>query len=212
MAKKRVLIVFYSFTQQTRLLVKNFMAGLEDEGVTVALERLQPVEPYDFPFKNNMSLGWAMLQTFAQKRMELHPVNPDYLSQWDCIVIAGPTWSYNPSGPILAFLDTYGSKLCKGQLVLPFISCRSYWRIHHWIIKHKLKKVGAHVQAPIVFTHPIKEPWRIIGLMLQLRGKMMRKENSWFRKHYPSYGHSKEQVKEALGTGRAFARELKGTM
>ena len=208
MKKKRVLIVFYSFTQQTRLLVKQFMAGLEDEGVTVALQRLEPVKPYDFPFTSNMNLAWAMFQTFIRKRMAIHPLNPDNMSQWDCIVIAGPTWSYNPSGPVLTFLDTHGSTLCKGQRILPFISCRSYWRIHYWTIKYELRKTGADVHTPVVFQHPIKEPWRIIGLILQLRGKMMRKENSWFRKQYPRYGHSKEQVKEAFERGRLFAEKL----
>lgn len=178
----------------------------------MALQRLEPITPYEFPFKSNMTLGWAMIQTFVKKRMEIQPINPDYISKWDCIVIAGPTWSYNPSGPILTFLDKHGSTLCKGQRVLPFISCRSYWRIHHWTIKYKLRKAGAKIQSPIVFPHPIKEPWRIIGLILQLRGKMMRRESSWFRKHYPGYGHSKEQVREALEAGRIFARELKGRL
>jgi hypothetical protein len=208
LGKKRVLIVFYSFTQQTRLLVKKFREGLEGEGVTVALHRLEPVNPYEFPFKKNITLATAMINTFFKRRMAIYPVNPECFREWDCIVLAGPTWSYHPSGPVLSFLDTYGESLCSGQKVIPLISCRSYWRIHFWSIRSCLKRFGAHVDKPIVFTHPIKEPWRLIGLVLQLRGKMMRRENSWFRKHYPGYGHNKAQGIEAMEKGRAMGRKL----
>ena len=208
MQKKRVLIVYYSFTQQTRILLKKFVEGLEAEGVEVALERLNPVEPYDFPFKTNFRLAIAMVSTFFRKRMHIHPVSEMCFQDWDCVVLAGPTWSYYPSGPMLDFLDRYGRSVCTGRMVIPFISCRSYWRIHYWTIKHHLQRDGAKPARPIVFVHPIKEPWRFIGLVLQLRGKMVRKEKSWFRKHYPGYGHSKDQGDEAKTAGRQVALEL----
>ncbi|MCP4343229.1 MAG: hypothetical protein GY799_31235 [Desulfobulbaceae bacterium] len=71
-----------------------------------------------------------------------------------------------------------------------------------------MKRINARPAAPIVFPHPIKEPWRFIGLVLQLRGKMVRKENSWFRKHYPGYGHSKEQGEMAKLEGQRIAERL----
>jgi hypothetical protein len=206
--RKRVLIVFYSFTQQTRILLKKFVQGLEDEGVTVALERLEPVDPYAFPFRTNFSLARAMVTTFFRRRMKIQPVSARCFEEWDCIVLAGPTWSYHPSGPMLDFLDRYGRQVCAGKMVIPFISCRSYWRLHYWTVKHRLKKYSAQPAGPIVFDHPIREPWRFIGLFLQLRGKMVRKEKSWFRKHYPAYGHNKKQGDAAVEEGRQVARRL----
>jgi hypothetical protein len=47
-----------------------------------------------------------------------------------------------------------------------------------------------------------------MGLILQLRGKMVRKENSWFRKHYPGYGHNREQGVLALDLGRKLAKRI----
>jgi hypothetical protein len=206
--QKRVLIVFYSFTQQTRILLKKFAEGLEDEGIQVTFERLEPVDPYPFPFKTNFRLATAMVKTFFRQRNTVHPVSSTCFEDWDCIVLAGPTWSYHPSGPILDFLDRYGHRVCKGKKVVPFISCRSYWRIHYWSVKRRLKRINARPAAPIVFLHPIREPWRFIGLVLQLRGKMIRKENSWFRKHYPGYGHSKEQGEMAKLEGQRIAERL----
>jgi hypothetical protein len=206
--RKRVLIVFYSFTQQTRVLLKRFVDGLEGEGIEVALEKLEPVDPYAFPFRTNFSLAAAMIMTFFRQRSAIHPVSALCFEDWDCIVLAGPTWSYHPSGPMLDFLDRYGHQVCGGKTVIPFISCRSYWRLHYWTIKHCLKKFSAMPAKPIVFNHPIREPWRFIGLVLQLRGKMVRREKSLFRKHYPAYGHSKEQGEAAKEEGKRVARQL----
>lgn len=208
MKEKHVLIVYYSFTQQTRLLLKKFSEGLRELGIEVVFERLEPVEPYSFPFKTNFSLATAMVRTFFRQRMKVHPISSRCFETWDCIVLAGPTWSYHPSGPILDFLDRYGREVCAGKTVIPFISCRSYWRIHFWTLRSRLRQYQAKPGRPIIFLHPIREPWRFIGLVLQLRGKMVRKENSWFRKHYPGYGHSKSQVDEAKNEGRRLAERL----
>lgn len=205
-----MLIVFYSFTQQTRLLIKQFVEGLGEQGIEVTLERLVPVAPYAFPFKTNFRLAKAMVESFFRCRMTIQPVNDLCFDHWDCIILAGPTWSYHPSGPMLDFLDRYGKQVCHGKTVIPFISCRSYWRLHYWTVKHRLQRQGAMPTPPIVFMHPIKEPWRFIGLVLQLRGKMVRKENSWFRKQYPAYGHSKIQGDEARDAGRQVALDLLG--
>lgn len=208
MTIKRVLIVYYSFTQQTRMQLDKFIAGLESAGVEVVLERLEPVNPYAFPFRTNVGLGAAMIQTCFQKRMPINPPTERCFGSWDCIVLAGPTWSYNPSGPVLDFLDRYGSGVCGGKLVIPFISCRAYWRAHYWTIKRRLGRCGSMVGEPIVYTHPVNEPWRSLGLLLKLRGKMAHGRYAWFRKYYPRYGHSEEQGLEALEHGRNLAEKL----
>jgi len=142
--------------------------------------------------------------------MKIHPINSICFQEWDCVVLAGPTWSYHPSGPMLDFLDRYGCQVCTEKKVIPFISCRSYWRLHSWSVRRVLQRYSAKPTGPIVFVHPIREPWRFIGLVLQLRGKMVRKEKSWFRKYYPGYGHSKGQGDEAMEKGRRVAHELLG--
>ena len=87
MKRKRVLIVFYSFTQQTRILLKKFAEGLEGEGIEVALERLEPVDPYAFPFKTNFRLAVAMVRTFFRQRTTIQPVSDICFQDWDCIVL-----------------------------------------------------------------------------------------------------------------------------
>jgi hypothetical protein len=208
LAKKRVLIVYYSYTQQTKLLLKKFICGLESGGVEVSRERLEPISPYEFPFRTNLRLAVAMGLTFFRRRMTIKPVAESCFRSWDCIILAGPTWSYHPSGPMLDFLDRYGSAVCGGKIVIPLISCRSYWRLHNWTLKRRLGSFGCKVENPIVFMHPQKEPWRFIGLILQLRGKIVRREHSWFRQHYAGYGYSKEQGIEAIEEGKKLADKM----
>jgi hypothetical protein len=188
--------------------LKKFISGLESGGIQVFQERLEPIAPYEFPFKTNMRLAIAMVMTFFQRRMTIKPVTDECFHSWDCIVVAGPTWSWHPSGPVLDFLDRYGREVCGDKMVIPFISCRSYWRLHYWTLRKLLGGYGCKVEKPVVFMHPQKEPWRFFGLILQLRGKIMRRENSWFRHHYPAYGHSKEQGNEALAEGKRLAEKI----
>ena len=208
MSKKRVLIVYYTYTQQTKIQLRQFIAGLESAGVEVTQERLAPITPYEFPFKTFFRLGTAMVVTFFQKRMTILPVAERCYDSWDCIVLAGPTWSYNPSGPVLDFLDRYGKEVCGGKMVVPFISCRAYWRLHYWTLKKHLCHCGSLVEEPVVFTHPVKEPWRSLGLLLKLQGKIARRQYAWFRQHYPRYGHSEEQRVEAMQQGKQLAERL----
>jgi hypothetical protein len=207
-SKKRVLIIYYSFSGQTQLLIQRVAAGIMEGDLEVSIERLQPVEHIPFPFSTWIGMSRVMVLSFFRKRIPVQPHNELLNIKWDMILLAGPTWSYNPSGPILDFLDRYGNVLCKGTKVLPLISCRSYWRTHYWGLKLILGRLGAQVMRPIVFLHSSREPWRTIGLVLQLMGRLPRLESSWFRRRYPRYGHSREQYADALEQGRHIARML----
>lgn len=208
MSGKRVLIIYYSFSSQTHLLVQRFASGLTEGGVEVVMERLHPVDKMPFPFMSTLSLLRAMTTSFFRKRIPIKdPVNlPD--GHWDLVVLSGPTWSYNPSGPVLAFLDRYGESHFKDKDVLPLISCRAYWQINYSCIKKILIKGGARVLEPLVYFHCAKEPWRTTGLVLQMLGRLPRGENSWFRKKYTRYGHSFEQFETAKQEGLARAAQL----
>lgn len=210
MENYRVLIIYYSFTHQVKSQLKKFREGLESEGVEVGYEQLMPLEAYQFPFRSNLQLMKAMVKTFFRNRMAIQPLSEKCYERWDLIVLAGPTWSYNPSGPMLSFLDQYAEKVCRGKKVMPFISCRAYWRYHCHQLEKRLNQIGAVVEPPIVFEHPAKEPWRFIGLVLQLRGMIGKKIHSLIKSHYPSYGHNQEQRMEALECGKKVATRLIG--
>lgn len=207
---KRVLIIYYSFSSQTHMLVNRFASGMTDAGIEVVIERLQPIVKLPFPFASITSLLWSMTTSFFRKRVAVAELANTPDKNWDLVVLGGPTWSYNPSGPILYFLDHYGIEHFAGKDVLPIISCRAYWRINYSYLKKKLTEGDARVREPLVFDHSSTEPWRTAGLLLQLLGKLPRGDSSWFRKRYSRYGHSLDQFENARALGEAVAAELKG--
>lgn len=177
-------------------------------GVKVELCCLRPTVPILFPLTSNISLLKRMWDPFLRKRVSINPPSIKRDS-YDRIVIAGPTWSYQPSGPILDFLDKYGEKYLSGNQVSFIISCRSYWRNHYWGIKSICKKLGGQVDTqPTIFQHPVSEPWKTIGLLLWVRGYRQSEMPKWFRKRYPYYGHTEKQLIKAYHQGVLLGEQL----
>lgn len=208
MKRKRVLIVYFSLSSQTRNLLHGLSKGLGEYDIDVEWQQVKTKESLAFPFGSVAATLKMMITTLFRKRVAIEPLTEDCFYPWDIIVLAGPTWSYHPSGPILSLLDRDGEKLFKERTVLPFISCRGYWRMHNWGLRALLKKKGARVLRPIVFTHPVAEPWRTIGVFLKLAGKMPESGRSWFHHFYPKYGHSKKQVNDAKAIGLIIGKSI----
>jgi len=205
---KKVLILYYSLSAQTSGLVHRLGAGLEEQGVHLACERLQPLVPCHFPIGTVPATLFMMLITFLRTRMPIQPLSPICGEHYDLIVLAGPTWSYNPSGPVLSLLDRDGVRLFAGQQVLPLISCRGYWRMHWLSLRWQLARCGATMVGRMIFAHPSKEPWRTIGVFLKLAGRVPER-GRWLGRHYPRYGHSREQQDQAFAFGAAIGQALK---
>jgi hypothetical protein len=75
--RKRVLIVYYSYTQQTKAQLKKLVSGLESWDIEVVLERLEPYAPYEFPFRSNWRLAEAMISTFFCRTMTIRPLSAE---------------------------------------------------------------------------------------------------------------------------------------
>ena len=205
--KKKVLITFFSFSSQTNNLILALSRGMEKYNVEVIRERLIPVNQLRFPIGTIQGTLRMMLVTFFRKRIPIEPIANHCFDDYDLIILAGPTWSYNPSGPILTLFDRDGERLFRNKFVLPLISCRGYWRLHWWGLKRLLCKKGAKVVNLIVFSHPNPEPWRTIGVFLKLAGRIPEKK-SWFAGKYRKYGHTKKQLQEAKRFGKMMGKEL----
>jgi multimeric flavodoxin WrbA len=167
--KKRVLILYYSFSSQTRNLLQAFVDGLEFHGVEICWQQLKPLQKLQFPLGSITSTLTMMVQTSLRKRFKIEAIDKVCYSDWDLVILAGPTWSYNPSGPVLSLIDHCGD-LFNGRKVMPFISCRGYWRLHLWGLNSMLRKKGAMVLNPLIFLHVGAEPWLTIGVFLKLAG------------------------------------------
>ncbi len=208
MSRKCVLIIYYSYSGQTRKLIQSFAKGIEERSVEVHLAPLKTKVKVQFPLPSVSAALKMMVETFFRKRVAIEPFDGDDINRYDLIVVAGPTWSYNVSGPMMSFFDHYGNLLA-GKKVLPFISCRGYWRAHYWQLAHFLKGCGANSLKPLVFLHPGAEPWRTIGVFLKLAGKMPESGKYWISRYYQKYGHPRNQVDYAAELGVKIAEALK---
>jgi len=210
-AEKRVLVIYFSFSSQTRNLIRSIIAGLEEKDMVVRTEVIRPVEPLHFPLGNYFrTVRMMLLTSIRQPRMEIEPIGDQCLEEYDLVLLAGPTWSYNPSAPMLSFLRRDGKRVLRGKKVVPLISCRGYWRLHLWGLKRLLRRCQATILAPIIFTHTTSEPWRTIGVFLKMAGKVPESNKSWFRRFYPKYGHNRDQIATARLLGTSIAISLKG--
>jgi hypothetical protein len=205
----QVLFLYFSFSGQTGVLVNRLAAGLKEQGVEVSFEKLKPVRHLRFPVDGILRTFVMMLTTFCRIRVPIRELSPKCDREYDLIILAGPTWSYNPSGPVLSFLDRYGSEVLGGQEVLPLISCRGYWKLHWWGLRRKLRKCGAHFSNLIAFSHPNPEPWCTIGVFLKIAGKNPER-SGFISKHYDRFGHSNKQMEEAWRFGVQIGESLKG--
>jgi hypothetical protein len=138
----RVLLVYYSFSGQTGVLINRLAAGLKEQGVEVCFEKLKPVTHLRFPVGSILRTYLMMFSTFFRKRVPIQKLSAKCSREYDLIILAGPTWSYNPSGPVLSFLDRDGKDVLGGREVLPLISCRGYWRHTGGACKKNLTSAG----------------------------------------------------------------------
>ena len=208
MNRKRVLIVYFSFSSQTKKLLQGLSSGLGENDIDVEWQQLNTVTNLQFPLDSYSAALKLMLTAFFRKRISIKELQPNCFTPWDLIVIAGPSWSLHPSGPILSLLDRDGTRLFRNQKVLPLISCRGFWRMHYWELRLLLKRKGAKVLSPLVFMHPQTEPWRTIGVCLKMAGKMPGSKTSWFYHCYPEYGHSHQQVNDAKAIGNILGKYI----
>lgn len=206
--QKKILLVYFSFSSQTKNLVHALIEGLKGYDLEITKERVETMEHFRFPIGSIPQTIIMMFSTFMRKRIPIKPLSDQCFKDYDLIILAGPTWSYNPSGAILSLFDRDGAKLFNGKKVLPLISCRGYWRVHWWGLKNLLRKNGASVANLIVFSHPSPEPWRTIGVFLKLAGRMPEKK-SWIAKYYNKYGHTRAQLQEAKRFGQIIGEALK---
>jgi multimeric flavodoxin WrbA len=204
----KVLFLYYSFSGQTGVLVNRMAAGLKEQGVEVFFEKIKPVKHLRFPTSGFMETCVMMLATFLQQRVPIKELSARCRQDFDLIILSGPTWSYNPSGPILAFLDRDGREILEDRDVVAMISCRGYWRTHWQRLRKRLNQCGANIVNLIAFSHPNPEPWRTIGVFLTIAGKNP-EGSGFFGKHYTRFGHTTDQMEEAHRFGKLLGDAIR---
>lgn len=143
----RVLLVFYSYTQQSRK-VANVMADVfRERGCDVQLAAIELTDSRYADRFTRFPLRHAYLDIFGMMPAQLRGATgeiriPDEArdGEYDLICIGSPTWWLKTSVPIRSFLhsDTAG-RLLDGKRFAAYVVCRRYWSIN----LRTVRKLGA---------------------------------------------------------------------
>jgi menaquinone-dependent protoporphyrinogen IX oxidase len=155
-AKPRVLIVYYSFTQQARRVAEATADVLRDRGCEVRLAAIEFTdERYadrfsNFPFRRVYHDLFSMLS--AQLRRATGKIRfPEeaLIGDYDLVCIGSPTWWLTTCMPIRSFMMSEAAgRLLKGKHFAAFVVCRRYWRNNlNTVKKLGIKQGGIFVEG-----------------------------------------------------------------
>jgi hypothetical protein len=79
----QVLLVYYSFSGQTGVLINRLAAGLKDQGIEVCFEKLKPVKHLRFPVGSILRTYFMMLATFFRRRVPIQQLSSKCNQEYD---------------------------------------------------------------------------------------------------------------------------------
>lgn len=143
---KRILVVYYSQTDQLTNIIRSICAPLENAGeLDVHYERLEPVQSYPFPWS-----FFSFLDVFPEsvylEPPELKPLSLRDDEPFDLVILAYQVWFLSPSLPVTAFLkSSRGKQLLQGRPVVTVIGCRNMWLMAQEKVKALIKEAGGRL-------------------------------------------------------------------
>ena len=146
--KPRVLILYYSFTNQTRYVAEAMGEVFRELNCDVELCNIEFVDEHyqiQRPFKPVLRklLAWCIPQLLGKTgavRVPEEILAKDY----DLICLGSPTWWLNPAMPVVSFLESPSAKqLLAGKQVAAFAVCRKLWRNNLRRVKKLATRQGA---------------------------------------------------------------------
>jgi menaquinone-dependent protoporphyrinogen IX oxidase len=141
-ATPSVLIVYYSYTQQTRRVAEEMAGVLRGRGCAVNLAAIEFTDPRyqkrfkEFPMPRPFLEVVAMIPAELRRRPAQIRI-PDIVTEqnYDLVCIGSPTWWLSTDVPIRSFLESDTARqVLKGTPFAAAVCCRRYWR-------HNLKTV-----------------------------------------------------------------------
>lgn len=144
---RRVLIVYYSLTQQTRLVAETIAEELRGRGFAVDF---LPIEFSDPQYSLNIPLRpfWRKLlgmiwPQVMQRSGRIKMDSSQLASIYDLVCIGSPTWWLHPAMPITTFLRCDEAKrLLSGVPFAAFAVCRKFWWNNLRLVKKRAIRRG----------------------------------------------------------------------
>jgi menaquinone-dependent protoporphyrinogen IX oxidase len=135
-SKPRVLIVYYTYTQQSRLVAEAIADVLGDRGCEVRQASIGFTDKRWSERFTRLPLKHALLDVLGMLPAQLRGATGEIEipaeareGDYDLVCIGSPTWFFRQSVPIRSYLESEeAARLLDGKRFSAFVVCRRYWR------------------------------------------------------------------------------------
>lgn len=156
----RVLVVYYSYTQQSRRVADVLAEVFRARGFDVQLAAIEFTDVRYAPQFARLPLRHAYLDVFRMLVPQLRRATgdirvPDVVAQgeYDLVCIGSPTWWLTTNMPIRSFLESEAAgELLAGSDFAAYVVCRRYWRNNLRTVKKLGTKQGGDWLAGMHFA------------------------------------------------------------
>jgi flavodoxin len=137
--KPSVLLVYYSYTQQTFRVVEAMAEVFRNRGADVVFAAIEFTDPRYaekfkvFPMRHPFLDVFAMIPSALLRTTGTISI-PTVVTEreYDLVCVGSPTWWFSPAMPIRSFLKSNtGTRVLKGKRFAVAVLCRRYWK-HNW--------------------------------------------------------------------------------
>jgi menaquinone-dependent protoporphyrinogen IX oxidase len=159
-SKPRVLIVYYTYTQQSKLVAEAMAGALRDRGCEARQASIGFTDKRWSERFTRLPLKHAILDVVGMLPAQLRGATgeieiPDDAREddYDLVCIGSPTWFFRQSVPIRSFLKSDEAKrLLDGKRFASFVVCRRYWRQNLKSVRKVGTKLGGEYVEGTHFT------------------------------------------------------------
>jgi menaquinone-dependent protoporphyrinogen IX oxidase len=213
-AKPKVLLVYYTYTQQSRLVAEAMTGVLRDRGCEVQEASIGFTDKRWAERFSRFPLRHAIFDVLRMAPAQLRGATGEIEipaaareGDYDLVIIGSPTWFFRQSVPIRSYLKSEEAKrILNGKRFTAFVVCRRYWNTNLKSVKKAGTKLGGNYIPGIHFTFAGRQVRSLMSL-LSYFGKG---EN---RKRYLGVKIPPSMLKpDYAEQAQAFANELADTL
>ncbi|MEO6729878.1 MAG: hypothetical protein ABIN01_01585 [Ferruginibacter sp.] len=148
---KNILVIYYSQSGQLGDIIESFISPLLEKGNTVETIRVQPLQPYPFPWTGK-SFFAQMPDAILHVPTALQPFKLKE-NKYDLIVLGYQAWFLSPSIPVNSILqDPEVRAVIKNTPVITITGARNMWISAMEDLKRILKVAEAKLVGNIVLV------------------------------------------------------------
>src|SRR3954454_3694759 len=172
-AKPQVLLVYYTYTQQSLRVVEAMADVLRARGCEVRQAAIALTDKRWAERFSRMPLRHAYRDILGMLPAQLRGATgeiqiPDDARQgnYDLICIGSPTWFFRPSVPIRSYLKSREARrILEGKRFTAFVVCRRYWSINLKAVKKLGTKQGGEYIDGIHFSFAAGQVRSLLSLL-----------------------------------------------